>query len=138
MATSLEVDFISPMNGTAVTVSPCLLTPTVTTHSASATAVTLTMSTVTIGKIVTLSISGVTFTGAGAPITLSAASTLTAPVANCYFPIMIQNTLTKAVGSLLLGTNKIIVLSADATGAGNFAAAATDAIYPAVLSYAIA
>ena len=133
MSSAIEVDFISPMNSTAVTLESCALIPTVATHIAVATTVTLHMTSVTIGKIVTLSIDTVTFSGSGATVTTSAVSTMTAPAENCYIPLITVSAGTLGVGYLELSTAKIITL----TGSGGGFNGAS-AIYGATLSYTIA
>lgn len=130
----MNVDVLSPKNAPAVTISPCHLIPTTTTHSAPATECTLTLSSVQIGNIVTLTLSGISFTGDATTVTCAAVSTLTAPYANCYFPIIATLNSAKVLGSFLLTTSKTIVVAAAADGTTAFSATPCG-ISPAVMSY---
>ena len=135
----MSYDFIGPKNGPAVVINSALLTPTVTTHNGADTLTlgfVITMQSYQIGKMVTVSVEGLTFAGAAkAAVTNSWSTTqLPTPLLDFSYPIIINVNHTKTECTMVLGANRELSFYAG-MNSQNFGNGDTEILYPFVFQY---
>jgi hypothetical protein len=130
----IEADYIAPKYSTATTILKANVIPVTTSATFVSTEATATITAYATGKLCEITVPQILFTGDGTVVTAGAMASLTAPAADCYWPIIVSDGGTKATGYALLTTTKTMTFAANATG-GAFTGSAECYIYPTVLHY---